>query len=218
MAGELDRAQALAPGAHRLRQLQQPGRAIGEVLVADVLIARGELDDGGDAVRGAAAALAPTGYSWGPLAWMLLAQALGQQGATVEAGKALSRAESRHGLKSMLFAPELALARAWTMLRAATGTARSPRRARRRAPPSAEGNRQSRCGAFHDAVRLGDIRAADGIARLGVDCVFGRLALEHGRALVAGDGAALDDLSARFDAIGMQRAAAGAAGQATRQP
>ena len=59
-------------------------------------------------LRGAAAALAPTGYSWGPLAWMLLAQALGQLGETAEAGKILSRAESRHGLKSMLFAPEAA--------------------------------------------------------------------------------------------------------------
>ena len=72
--------------------------------------------------------------------------------------------------------------------------------------------------ALHDAVRLGDIRAADGIARLGgeVDCVFGRLALDHGRALVAGDAAALDDVSARFAAIGMNGAAADAAAQAAR--
>ena len=68
--------------------------------------------------------------------------------------------------------------------------------------------------ALHDAVRLGDMRAADGIARLGVDCVFGRLALDHGRALVAGDRDALRDVSARFAAIGMKRAAADAAAQA----
>ncbi len=80
MAGELDRALALAQQLTDFAQLQQPGRAIGEVLVADVLIARGELDAAVTLLRGAAAALAPTGYSWGPLAWMLLAQALGQQG------------------------------------------------------------------------------------------------------------------------------------------
>ena len=218
MAGELDRALVLAQQLTDFAQLQQPGRAIGEVLVADVLIARGELDAAVALLRGAAAALAPTGYSWGPLAWMLLAQALGQQGATAEAGKVLSRAESRHGLKSMLFAPELALARAWTM-----ASRRDPHgaiAAARDAARSAERGGQSAVAlrALHDAVRLGDIRAVDGIARFGgeVDCAFGRLALDHARALVAGDSAALDDVSERLAAIGMYRAAADAAGQAAR--
>ena len=214
MAGELDRAQALGQQLTDFAQRQQPGRAIGEVLVAEVLIAKGELKPAVTLLRRAATALGPTGYSWGPLAWMLLAQALGQLGATAEAGKALSRAESRHGLKSMLFAPELALARAWTMSarrdpHAAVAAAREAARNAERGGQSAVALR-----AFHDAVRLGDLRAADGIARLDVDCVFGRLALDHGRALVAGDSAALRDVSARFAAIGMNRAAADAAAQA----
>ena len=157
MAGELDRALALAQQLTDFAQLQQPGRAIGEVLVADVLIARGELDAAVTLLRGAAAALAPTGYSWGPLAWMLLAQALGQQGLLAEAGKVLSRAESRHGLKSMLFAPELALARAWTMaarrdVHGAIAAARDAARTAERGGQSAVALR-----ALHDAVRLGDI-------------------------------------------------------------
>jgi ATP/maltotriose-dependent transcriptional regulator MalT len=194
-------------------QLQQPGRAIGEVLVADVLIAKGDLETAVALLRGAAAALAPTGYSWGPLALMLLAQALGQQGATAEAGKVLARAESRHGLKSMLFAPELALARAWTMR--ARGDEHGAVAAARNAAKAAERGGQSAVAlrALHDAERLGDMRAADGLARLGVDCVFGRLALDHGRALVAGDAAALRDVSARLAAIGMNQAAADAAAQ-----
>lgn len=214
MAGELDKAQALGRQLTDFAQLQQPGRAIGEVLVADVLIAKGDLEAAATLLRGAAAALAPTGYSWGPLAWMLLANALGQLGATVEAGKVLARAESRHGLKSMLFAPELVLARAWTM-----SARRDPHgavAAAREAARNAERGGQSAVAlrALHDAVRLGDMRAADGIARLGVDCVFGRLALDHGRALVAGDRHALLDVSARLAAIGMNRAAADAAAQA----
>ena len=44
MAGEVDRAQELGQQLTDFAQLQQPGRAIGEVLVADVLIARGDLD------------------------------------------------------------------------------------------------------------------------------------------------------------------------------
>ena len=214
MTGVLDKAHALGRQLTDFAQLQQPGRAIGEVLVADVLIAKGDLENAVTLLRGAAAALAPTGYSWGPLAWMLLANALGQLGATAEAGKVLSRAESRHGLKSMLFAPELALARAWTM-----SARRDPHgavEAAREAARNAERGGQSAVAlrALHDAVRLGDMRAADGIARLGVDCVFGRLALDHGRALVADDRDALRDVSARFAAIGMKRAAADAAAQA----
>ena len=209
MAGELDRAQALGQQLTDFAQLQQPGRAIGEVLVADVLIVRGELESAVSLLRGAAAALAPTGYSWGPLAWMLLAQALGQLGETAEAGKILSRAESRHGLKSMLFAPELALARAWTMWarrdeHGAVAAARDGAKAAERGGQSAVALR-----ALHEAARLGDIRAADGIARLcaEIDCAFGELALVHARAVTAHDADALRDAAARFAAIGMKRSA-----------
>lgn len=216
MAGQLDRAQALAQQLTDFAQMQQPGRAIGEVLVADVLIAKGELESAVSLLREAAAALAPTGYSWGPLAWMLLAQALGQLGETVEAGKILSRAESRHGLKSMLFAPELALARAWTMSarrdgHGAVAAARDAAKAAERGGQSAVALR-----AHLDAARLGDLRAADAIARLcgEVDCVLGGLALDYSRAVTARDAAALNNVSARLDSIGMKRAAAGAAAQA----
>lgn len=216
MAGELDRAQDLAQQLTDFAQLQQPGRAIGEVLVADVLIAKGELDTAVRLLRRAAAALAPTGYSWGPLAWMLLAQALGQQGASVDAGKALSRAESRHGLKSMLFAPELALARAWTM--AARGDKIGAIAAARDATRSAERGGQGAVAlrALLDAVRLGDIRAADAIARISAqcDCAVGQLALTHARALAGHDAAALGDVSKEWSAVGMNPAAADAATQA----
>ncbi|HKP40429.1 AAA family ATPase [Mycobacterium sp.] len=216
MAGEPERAQALGQQLTDFAQLQQPGRAIGEVLVADVLIAKGELDAAVGLLRGAAAALAPTGYSWGPLALMLLAQALGQLGETVEAGKVLSRAESRHGLKSMMFAPELALARAWTMSarrdpHGAVAAARDAARSAERGGQLAVALR-----ALHDAARLGDLRAADGIARLSgeIDCAFGQLALEHAQAVVRHDAAALRDVATGFDAIGMKRSAADALAQA----
>ncbi|OKH79649.1 hypothetical protein EB75_23755 [Mycobacterium sp. ST-F2] len=182
LAGEPDKAQALAQELIDFTQSQQPGRAIGEVLLADVLIARGELDSAIELLGDAAKVLAPTGYSWGPLAWMLLAQALGQRGATADAGRALARAEARHGLKSMLFAPELALARAWTNAarrdrHGAVAAAREAFRAAERGGQSAVALR-----ALHDAARLGDVRAADLFDRVGVDCAFGRQA----RALAEG--------------------------------
>lgn len=176
LAGEPAKAQQLAQELIDFTQSQQPGRAIGEVLLADVLIARGELDSAITLLQDAAKVLAPTGYSWGPLAWMLLAQALGQRGATAEAGRALSRAEARHGLKSMLFAPELALARAWTNAarrdgHGAIAAAREAFRAAERGGQSAVALR-----ALHDAALLGDIRAADCFDRVGLDCAFGRQA------------------------------------------
>lgn len=214
LAGELDRAQALAQQLTDLAQLQQPGRAIGEVLVADVLMARGQLDDAVALLRRATAALAPTGYSWGPLAWMLLAQALGQRGMPVEAVKALSRAESRHGLKSMLFAPELASARAWTCF--ARNDSVGAIAATREAVKAAERGGQSAVAlrALHDAVRLGDTRAVDSLARIDLDCALGHVTRDHARALAAGDLAALGDVSARYRDIGLSAAADDAARQA----
>lgn len=221
MAGELDRAQELAQQLTDFAQMQQPGRAVGEILVADVLITRGEFADAAKLLRGAAEALAPTGYSWGPLAWMLLAQALGQLQETAEASKILSRADSRHGLKSMLFAPELLSARAWTM--AARRDPVGARSAARDAARAAERGGQSAVAlrAFHDAVRLGDTRSADGIGRLlsaDFDCVFGNLALQHARALVAGDASGLQAVSVAFADIGMMGAAADASAQAKDAP
>ena len=213
MSGDLDRAQRLAEDLVAGTQPSQPGHAIARLLVADVMIARGDAADAVELLEPAAAALAPTGYSWGPLAWMLLAQALGQLGRVSDAGRTLARAESRHGLKSMLFAPELSLARAWTAAARHDGpgsvdAARESARAAERGGQSAIALR-----ALIDAVRLGDTRAGDAIERLELNCALGSLALSYARALTAGDAAALDTAAAAFAGIGMH----GVAADATRQ-
>ncbi len=114
---------------------------------------------------------------------MLLAQALGRLGEPTEAAKALGRAESRHGLKSMLFAPELALARAWT--KSSRGDTHGAVAAARDAVKAAERGAQSAVAlrAAADAVRLGDPRGLDTLTRLStvVDCAFGRAALAGAR-------------------------------------
>ena len=134
-------ARALAQRYTDFAELQQPGRAIGETLVGYVAIAQGDFEDAVTLLSRAADPLARTGYSWGPLSLMLLAQALGQQGEQLEAAKALSRAESRHGLKSTLFAPELALAKAWS--KAARGDTTGAIEAARDAVQTAERGGQS---------------------------------------------------------------------------
>lgn len=214
MSGQLDRAEALARELVDAAQAQQPSHAIGQLLLADVLIARGDVEASVPVLEAAAVALAPTGYSWGPLAWMLLAQALAQLGRVSDAGRILARAESRHGLKSMLFAPELALARAWTSAARRDGpgainAAREAARAAERGGQSAVAVR-----ALIDAVRLGDVRAAEFIERLGVGCVVGRLALDYARAFTAGDASGLAAAADAFAGIGMRGVAADAADQA----
>jgi hypothetical protein len=204
LAGELDRAEALA---RDLVSPSQPSQAIGQLLVAHVLLMRGAWDDAVPLLSEAAGVLAVTGYSWGPLAWMLLAQALGRQGLAVDAAKALTRAESRHGLKSMLFAPELALARAWTCAArrdpvGALGAAREAARAASRGGQAAVALR-----ALHDAACLGDARAAEGIVALKLDCVFASLALDHARALTARDAVTLKSVAESFDARGFSGSA-----------
>ena len=214
MSGELDRAQQLAQQLVDGAQPSQPGHAIGGLLVADVLIARGDVAGAVALLEPAAAALGATGYSWGPLAWMSLAHALGQLGRVADAGRMLARAESRHGLKSMLFAPELALARAWTAAARRDGAgaieaARESARAAERGGQSAVALR-----ALIDAVRLGDTRAADAIERLEMNCAVGLLGLSYAQAFTAGDAEALDAAAAAFDGIGMRGVAADAARQA----
>ena len=218
MAGRLDEARSLAQQYTDFAELQQPGRAIGEVLVAHVAIAQGDFDTAVTLLHGAADALAPTGYSWGPLSLMLLATALGQQRDRIGAAKVLSNAESRHGLKSALFTPELSLARAWT--RAARDDTQGAIDAAREAVQAAERGGQSAVAirALHDAVRLGDTRAVHRLERLAgeVDCVAGRLALAHARALTDDDSGALAEVAAELHAAGLHPAAADAAAQAGR--
>lgn len=160
-------------------ELAQPGRAIGEVLVAQVLIAADEFEAATKLLVPAAATLERTGYSWGPLSLTLLATALARQADIAGAAKALSRAESRHGTKSALFAPELGVARAWQ--RAGMRDQHGAIAAARDAAKMAERTGQSAVAlqAWDAAAQLGDARAVDALARLcdEVDCAFGRTAL-----------------------------------------
>jgi hypothetical protein len=216
MAGRLDEALALAQRYTDSADGQDPSRAIGEVLVSYVSIAQGDFSTAVTLLERAADALAPTGYSWGPLALMLLAQALGQQGDQIGAAKALSAAESRHGMKSALFTPELALARAWS--KAARNDAVEAVDAAREAVQAAERGGQSAVAlrALQDSVRLGDARAVFRAQRLAgeVDCVLGRVTLAHARALTDGDKAALNEVAGELADIGMRPAAADASRQA----
>jgi DNA-binding CsgD family transcriptional regulator len=218
MTKSVPHAQRLARHFMEFSELQQPGRAIGEILLARTLIAAGDFDLASSLLRQSAAALSQTGYSWGPLALMYLAQALGQKGDAVGSAEVLARAESRHSLRSELYAPELALGRAWTLAacRNMTGAISAARDAARVAERS--GQLAVALQALHDAVRLGDTTAADAISRVvaSLDCIAGRAALAHGRALGAADADGLVAVADDLTDLGMRCAAADACAQAAK--
>jgi len=179
-------AQRLARHYMEFSEHQQPGRSIAEILLARTLMASGEFAAATSLLREAAAA------------------------------EMLARAESRHGMRSELYAPELALARAWKLAAAydMDGALTAARDAARIAERS--GQLAVALHALHEAVRLGDAHAADAIARMTdtIDCVAGRVALAHGRALAAGDAAALEAVARELAELGMTCAAADASAQA----
>jgi hypothetical protein len=166
MAGKAEAAHDVARQFTDFAELAQPGRSIGEVLLAQVLLAQGESASAAKLLGPAAATLERTGYSWGPLSLMYLAAALAQQGEIAESAKALSRAEAKHGTKSALFTPELGVARAWQL--AAMGDADGALEAARDAARGAERSGQLGVAVWvwEQAARLGDTQAAGALAKL----------------------------------------------------
>lgn len=216
MAGDVGAAEELSRHYLSFSEFQQPGRAIGEVLLGLTLVAGGAFDEATTLLRQAAAALTTTGYSWGPLALTGLTQALGQQGKAADAAVALDRAASAHGMRSELYAPDLALARAWA--RAAARDVRGAVGAAREAVHVAEqsGQRAVAIRALHDLVRLGDVGGVATARRINaqIPCVTGNLCVAHGQALADRDGAALDAVSTELEGAGLLAVAADAAAQA----
>lgn len=168
LADDVDAATRVARELRDAHQ-QQPGRSIADVLMAVVAMAGGDDDAAAELLIPAAPRLERTGYSWGPLALMLLATALARRGQLPDAAKALSGAESRHGTKSGLFAPELELARAWRL--AAAHQPHDAIAAARQAAQTAERTGQTAVAilVWRDAARLGDARAAGALERLAAE-------------------------------------------------
>ncbi|GAY16172.1 hypothetical protein MSZK_28980 [Mycobacterium sp. shizuoka-1] len=183
MAGQPAAAYDTARQFTDFAELAQPGRSIGDVLLAQVLIAQGDPVGAARLLGPAAATLERTGYSWGPLSLMYLATALAQQGEIAESAKTLSRAEARHGTKSALFAPELGVARAWRL--ATVGDTESAIAAARDAARGAQrgGQLAAAVWAWNEAAALGDPQAAGALAALAdtVDCAFAVAALDRAR-------------------------------------
>ena len=153
-------------------------------------------------LESAAAALAPTGYSGARWRGCVGAGAR-PAGSDRRRRPHAGQGGVRHGLKSMLFAPELSLARAWTAAARGDGPGAIDAAREAAGPPNAAVSRPSRCGRCSTRCASVTSRAADAIERLDVDCAVGPMALSYARALTAGDAAALDECRGRLQRIGM---------------
>lgn len=216
MDGELAAAEDIARHYLGFASFAQPGRAIGEVLLAHTLLARGDLPQAVSLLQQAAAALTTTGYSWGPLALVNVTTALGQLGRAAEAAAHLERAQANLGMRARLYAPELALAKAWA--RAAARDMPGAISAARDAAAAATGTEQKAIAlrALQDGLRLGDGRTARRV--LDADgppsCRFETILRAHAHALSRHDGDRLQAVSQELADIGMVAAAADVAAQA----
>jgi ATP/maltotriose-dependent transcriptional regulator MalT len=155
----------------------------------------------------------------GQLAWCLanLAHAHALAGHRALASAALAEAETLGDAFAPMFAPDLALARAWVC--AARGETSAAVALALEAAESAAASGAAACAAtaFHEAARFGGARvAAVALGRLR-DAVDGDLvALQaiHAAGLAAEDGAGLDAAAAGFELLGADLLAAEAAAEA----
>lgn len=214
--GRVAAAEELARHYLAFADFEQPGRAIGEVILGQVHLVAGDLTAAVVVLRQATAALKHTGYSWGPTGQMHLTRALGQLGDTRAAVESLRKAEDLHGMRSELYAPELGLARAWALAAARDlpGAIAAARDAARGAMRT--GQLAMALLAVSDAVRLGDGGAVDTATRINAEiaCAMGPVVLRHARALADRDGPGLMTSSDELADFGMLIAAADAAAQA----
>jgi DNA-binding CsgD family transcriptional regulator len=216
LAGQLIEATNASEAAYArlLERRSAPAIAVEAGSLGLIWLARGRVQTALRSCR-EAAALLRDGDAAGMLGFVLagLAQAAAQAGEPVPARAAIDElARTPLGHKS--FAVELELGRAWAA--AAGGELSRARALAREAVALARSRGQDAYAvrALHELCRLGDAAAAaPALAELArrVDGPFASAAAAHAAALVARDGAAVQDVAERFAQLGALLVAAEAA-------
>jgi DNA-binding CsgD family transcriptional regulator len=196
---------------------QFTGWAITKITDGLVNTYRGRFPDAIRAIEQALAALnAESSLPWRLPARLLLARAYAALGQPEEAARVLAEAREHTGAQVAVHEPARLIAESW--LTAARGGARPAAEEARKAAAAARrvGQYALEAEALHHAARFGDRTVAARLTELAKQVagpVVG-LAAEHAAAVAAHDAAALDELSTRFEAVGVLLSAADAAAQA----
>lgn len=219
LAGYVDRAAEVAAACLQSAQDHSFAGGVASYLVGETELGQGRIDAAAHRLRNACAELDAVGNAagWRHVALIALVQVAAVRGDHVGAQQALAELQARARSSAMAFRePENALAAAWGA--AAQGAvSQAITVAREVADVAAErGQRAHEVLALQTAVRFGDRTAADRLVELAgaVDGPRAPAAAAHAVALAAGDGAALDRASARWEGVGDLLSAADAAAQA----
>lgn len=220
ISGDLPGMAALAEGlrARCVEEHRAAAAGVFGVFCGRAALSSGKVGSAARLLRDAAATLRqedPASF----LTWSLaaLAQARAMAADTDGAAAALSEVESIAGPGAAIFADEVSLAKAWLstahaeLSRARVEVLALVERL------AASGQLTAELLAAHDAVRLGAARQV--VERLGfvatmVEGPLGPVFAAHANATVAGDGAALDEVASRLEALGYRLMAAEAAAEA----
>lgn len=179
-------------------------------------LAMGRLDEARNRLESVIAILGRSNPVWRVLANLLLAQSLALSGRQTDGIAAVRRAEASFGENTLLYKPDLAIARAWISagsgdLGAAIGLAR------RAADTAGEyGLLAVAAEAMHTAVRFGDRSVASRLTALSnvVDGFLIAPMAAQAVAMAASDCSGLLSAAARFDQLGARLLAADAYAQA----
>jgi ATP/maltotriose-dependent transcriptional regulator MalT len=220
LAGRLREAEALARKEYRrsLSHHASETTAISTGLLGRIALARGLVETAALWLReGAALFRSPSGFTYFPLCLSGLACAAALKGDHVIAQAALVEADDISTPGMAVCEPDTRLAGAWVA--AAAGEMSNARAIALEAAELAEEQEAYAYAlpALHDVARLGGAGlVATRLRRLAsiVEGPFAPACVAHAEALVAHDGAGLDQASAAFEAMGAQLLAAEAAAEA----
>jgi ATP/maltotriose-dependent transcriptional regulator MalT len=216
--GELDLADRRAADYGQFSSTGQfLGWAIAKITAGLVATHRGNFRDAISAIEQALAALnAEASLPWRLPARLLLARAYAALGDPDQAERVLNEAKEHAGRFVELHEPQRIIAKAW--LAAAKGGERTAVDSARAAADVARsaGQQAVEAEALHHAARFGDRTVASRLAALAkrLNGPLGVLYARHAEAVANSDAAALDAVSAEFEAAGLKLSAADAAAQA----
>ncbi|MGW4371979.1 LuxR C-terminal-related transcriptional regulator [Nocardia takedensis] len=215
--GHLDSADRVCDRYADMAAGEVQARSIVDAMRGRILLARGALAEAVDRFERALAAMQTTlTASWTIVVAAWCTQAQAARGEAELARAALSDAEAVYGPHVAVFRPELELARAWVSAAfgqttsARTQALQAARIAQRTTALIAEARARYTAVRFGDRGQAGRLRELSGLIPGEMTDLMARGA----QALAAHDGDALDEVAARFAAIGAIGLAADTASQA----
>lgn len=219
-AGDLDAAESVCARYAAMTSGVPQAEAIVSALAGRIALARGAMESACEALSKSLWTMAgslPPGWVMLVASW--LTQAEGARGNADAAALALAKAEEADGPQVAVFAPELALARAWERASAGRTTSAQDHASRAAKIARSAGMHAMEMLALHTAVRFGDRSVSARLGQLSamLKCPLAAAVLSYGRGMSDHDGDRLDEAADQFEQLGAFAMAADASAHAARE-